>query len=366
MKAAVMRAARQPLTIEELELAPPQTGEVRVRLLATGVCHTDVMPLDGQMPLPTPVVLGHEGVGEIVELGPNVNGLVAGDRVMLTQIVCGRCWFCARGDTYLCELKKAKLISGGMLDGTGRLRDSRGAEVKHFFCQSSFAEEAVVDQRGVVRIAADIPPHVVAPLSCGAGTGIGAVLNIARPEVGSMIAVFGCGGVGLSAVLAAAHLAKAARVIAIDVVPHKLELAAAAGASDVVDARSVDVVAEIRRLTKGFGVDCAIECSGNAGAIANAWDCTRLGGVTVAVGVPPWGTQLNLNSDHLVGSKTLTGCSSGNVRPSIDLPRWIELYRQGRFPLDRLVTHTFPLEQINEAIDALHEGRVGRGVLVMN
>jgi Zn-dependent alcohol dehydrogenase len=364
MKAAVARAANRPLMIEDLELASPQAGEVRIRLLAAGVCHTDVMGLEGSMAISFPVVLGHEGVGVVEEVGEGVTHVASGDRVMMTQPVCGRCWHCVRGEPALCELKKARIFAGGMMDGTTRLSDRDGSPIRHFFCQSSFAEQSVADQRGVVRIPDDVEAHVVAPLACGGGTGLGAVLNTARVEPTSNVVVFGCGGVGLHAILAAVHLVGAAKVIAVDVVDHKLELAGRAGATHVINSRETDAVAEIRRLT-GRGADYAFDASGIPAVLAQAWDCTRAGGVTVAVGVPPVGTPITVNAFGLISGKSLLGCSSGSVRPSVDIPRYIELYQAGRLPLDVVVTTTFGLDEVNDALEAMHAGKVGRGVLVM-
>ena len=363
MKAAVLYEPGQPLRIEDVELAAPRAGEVRVRVGAAGVCHSDYHVMRGDMAAQLPAVLGHEGAGVVEEVGPGVTGVAPGDHVVLLwRTSCGRCEYCSVGRPALCTVGIAVRSSGLLPDGTSRLR--RGdTELRHFAGVSCFAEQTVCAERAVLKIPEDVPMPVAAVAGCAVMTGVGAVVNTARVEPGSTVLVIGAGGVGLCAVMGAA-LAGAARIIAADVNPSKLELATSFGATDVVDASHEDVVEAVRELTGG-GVDYAFEVIGLTHTVEQAIRAVRTGGTAVAVGLVPTGATAQVNVQQLVmQEKTFKGSIYGSTRPQTDFPRLFDLYRRGRLPLDRLLTREWRLDQINEAYDALLAGTVARSVVV--
>jgi S-(hydroxymethyl)glutathione dehydrogenase/alcohol dehydrogenase len=361
MKAAVMTAPSQDLAIEEVELGEPRQGEVLVRLVATGVCHSDVSAWQGSR-IPLPAVLGHEGAGIVEQIGPGVIATKPGDHVLLNVVPrCGRCEPCVTGQPQLCQTSRPALYSGTLLDGTSRLSRSNGDSLWHFFAQSSFAERAVVSEGAVVPIRRDAPLDKLAPLACGASTGIGAVLNAARPEVGSTIAVVGCGGVGLSAIAAAA-LTHPRLLIAVDIADDKLELARSFGATHTFNGAQEDPVSQVIALT-GAGVDHAFECVGHPVSMDQMVQMIRSGGHGYVVGAAPPGVKLDIDAGRLLSNKHLHGVAAGNVRPSVDLPRFVDLYMDGKLPLDRLVTRTYDLNGVNAALRALETGALGRGVI---
>ena len=362
MKAAVLRAPNQPLSIEELQLADPGPGEVRVRLVATGVCHTDASAISGAIPVPTPIVLGHEGAGIVEAVGPAVTMLKPGDHVVLSVMPsCGKCPACVSGQPWLCHVAGPMLFAGQMLDGTRRL-SQEGQPVNHFFAQSSFAEHAVVAELGAAKVRDDAPLDIVAPLACGASTGIGAILNAARVEPGASVAVIGCGGVGLSGIMAA-HLAEAGQIIAVDIAANKLAMAQDFGATHLVDASASDPVAQIRNLTHGFGVDYSFEFIGRQDTMEQAIEAIHPGGHAYIIGGAPVGTRFSADAMTFLFGKNVHGVVGGFTRPTVDIPRFVELYMSGRLPLDRLVSRRYPLEEINEAFEAMHHGEVARSVI---
>ncbi|HSR24106.1 MAG TPA: Zn-dependent alcohol dehydrogenase [Candidatus Eisenbacteria bacterium] len=363
MRAAVLYEPGAPLRVEEVELAPPRAGEVRVRVAAAGVCHSDYHYMRGDLTTNLPVVLGHEGAGVVEEVGPGVTAVAPGDPVVLLwRTSCGRCEYCSAGRPALCPAGLAIRASGRMADGTSRL--SRGGEeIRHFLGVSCFAEHVVCSERAALRIPDDVPLPVAAVAGCAVMTGVGAVVNTARVEAGSSVLVIGAGGVGLCAIMGAV-LAGAARIVAADLSPAKLELATQFGATDVVDASRDDVVEAVRELTGG--VDYAFEVIGLPQTVAQAVRAVRAGGTAVAVGVAPVGAATQVDLLELVlQEKTLKGSIYGSTRPQADFPRLFELYRRGRLPLDRLLTREWPLERVNEAYDALIEGGLARSVIVM-
>lgn len=360
MRAALMRAQREELVVEDVELAEPRAGEVAVRLAATGVCHSDRAAWAGHRELPVPMVLGHEGAGVVEAVGPGVTAVAPGDHVVLAAIArCGRCEACVKGEPWLCATAGATIFSGTMPDGTTRLSQD-GRPVYHFFSQSSFAERAVVPEGAAVKVRPDVPLEKVATLACGAATGLGAVFNAARVPLGASVAVIGCGGVGAS-VIAGAELAHAGTIVAIDIAEEKLAYARTLGATHVVHAGEVDAVERVRELTGG-GVEIAFECVGGPKTMAQLVAMLRAGGNGYIVGAAPPGTTFPFPTDGFIQNKHLHGVLLGNVRPSVDIPRYVELYAKGKLPLDRLVTRTYRLEQINDALEAM-EHSVGRGVV---
>ena len=361
MKAAVMNARGADLVVEDLDLEAPRTGEVAVRLVATGVCHSDLNGLRGSRDLRLPMVLGHEGAGIVDAIGAGVTAVAVGDHVILSAIGrCGRCAECVDGRPWLCSVAGATIFSGTLPDGTTRL-SRRGQPVYHWFAQSSFAERAVVPEGAVVRIRDDVALDKVATLACGVSTGLGAVFNAARVEIGSSVVVIGCGGVGVSAVIGA-ELAHASRIVAVDIDDDKLAYARSFGATHTVNGATEDAVKRVREITGG-GADHTFECVGNPVTLTQLVEMVRPGGHGYVVGAAPPGTRFPFPTDGFIRNKHLHGVMQGNVRASVDIPRYVDLYAAGKLPLDRLVTRRYPLEGINDAFAAL-EHSVGRGVIV--
>jgi alcohol dehydrogenase len=356
-------AASRPLAIEELDLAPPGEQEVLVRVRAAGLCHSDLSVIDGARPRPTPMVLGHEAAGEVVETGRGVRDLGPGDRVVMVFVPsCGGCVPCQEGRPALCEPAAAANSAGTLLGGERRL-SRRGEPVHHHLGVSAFAEHAVVSRRSLVRIDADLPFEEAALFGCAVLTGVGAVVNTARVPPGASVAVVGLGGVGLNALLGAV-VAGAARIVAVDLAPDKLGLAEELGATDTVDARDDDAVEAIRAATGG-GVDFAFETAGAVGALDLAYRLTRRGGTTVTAGLsPPRATWPVQHLSLVVEERTVRGSYVGSCVPLRDLPRFVALYRRGRLPVDRLLSGRVGFDDLNAAFDRLAEGRAIRQVLV--
>lgn len=364
MKAAVLYRTKQPLQVEEVDLAPPGEGEVMVRIGAAGVCHSDYHFMNGDLPITLPAVLGHEGAGVVEEVGPGVKALQKGDHVVLLfRAACGRCEYCARARPALCALAGQLRNTGRLLDGTSRL--SRGGEeIRHFLGVSCFAERAVVPVEGAVRIPDDIPLEIAALMGCAVLTGVGAAVNTAAVEPGATVLVVGAGGIGLNCVMGAV-VAGANQVITADLSDSKLELSLDFGATHTVNAGERDLVAAVRELTAGEGVDYAFEAIGNPRATRQAFESLRRGGTAVSVGIAPIGSDLSIDAGELVyQEKTLKGSYYGSSRPHADITRFLNLYRSGRLPLDRLLSRRYPLERVNEAYDALLAGEVARSVLI--
>jgi NDMA-dependent alcohol dehydrogenase len=362
MRAAVLYEVGKPLVVEEVELAGPRAGEVRVRITATGVCHSDLHYIKGDLKMPLPVVLGHEAAGVVEELGPGVDSVRAGDRVVLLFApACGHCAYCARGRPHLCGMRYR--VRGRMPDGTTRLR-ARGQDLNHFTCVSSWAEEAVVPASGVLPIDPEVPVGSAALLGCAVTTGVGAVVNTAQVPPGATVAVFGLGGVGLN-VVQGARIAGAAAIIGVDVLPHRLDAARRFGATHAVNAARDDPVKAIHDLTGG-GADYAFEVIGRAATVRQAVDSVARGGVAVAVGLPPAREELTVPGPSFVlEEKTLRACFYGSSRLRSDIPRLLSLYSAGRLMLDELVTASFPLDRVNEAVTALDRGDGLRSILQM-
>jgi len=374
MRAAVLRqtgatapyALSRPLSIETVRLQPPGRGEVRVRVRAAGLCHSDLSVIDGSRPRPLPMLLGHEAAGEVVELGEGVAGLRLGDQVVFSFVpMCGSCDPCACGRPVLCEVGAAANAGGTLLDGAIRLHDAHQAPLHHHLGVSGFAEYAVVSERSAVRVDPDLAPSIAALFGCAVMTGVGAVVNTAGVRPGESVAVFGLGGVGLSALLGAIACS-AWPLVAVDVVPEKLALARELGASHCIDARAGDVAAQVREATGG-GVDYAIETAGNERVLAAAYAATRRGGCTVTVGLPAPDRLFSVPAVGLVAEeRTVKGSYMGSAVPRRDIPRYIALHRAGRLPVDRLLTHSLPLEEINTGFDRLASGEAIRQVVLFD
>ena len=361
MKAAVLYQPQQPLRIEDLQLAPPKAGEVRVRVAANGVCHRNLHVMTGAMRMPLPIVLGHEGAGIVEEVGPGVTGLREGDHVVLSfQPVCGSCYTCTQGKPQLCETRPKAL--GVLMDGTTRLRH-HGQEVFHFAYTASFAEATVVPESCAIKIRPDIPLDRACFVGCGVMTGVGAAINTARVQPGSAVAVIGCGGVGLN-VIQGARLAGAYQIIAIDLLDNKLAFAKTFGATHTINSGQDDPLKAVLDLTHGRGADFAFEVISTPKTIELAFRMTARGGVCTIVGVSPEGARISLNPNiFTMMEKTLKGSYYGSTRPRVDMPRLLDMYMDGRVKIDELVSRTFTLEQVNEAYDLLQQGGVARSVV---
>jgi aryl-alcohol dehydrogenase len=358
--AAVVESAGGPFEIGPAELGEVQADEVRVRMTASGICHTDLLIREGTFPTPMPVVLGHEGAGVVEEVGAAVAGLAVGDRVALSYGSCGDCGACATGRPFHCADFFPRNFLATRPDGSTAL--SRGGQPlhSHFFGQSSFATGAIVNQRSVTPIADDVPFEVVAPFGCGVQTGAGTVINALRPQAGSSIAVFGAGGVGLSAIMAAV-ICGCDPIVAVDVRTNRLDIARELGATHVVDATQADPVDAIIEITGG--VDASIEASGVPGVLRQAVDALAPNSIAMLVGAPPAGTEEPIDTNAMLSTgRIVRGVVEGHSVPQIFIPQLIDLWRAGRFPIDRLI-RTYDFDQINEAGDAALAGDVVKPVL---
>jgi Zn-dependent alcohol dehydrogenase len=362
-QAAVLWEPGRPVEILEVDLAAPQEGEVLVRIAACGVCHSDLHVVDGHLPEPLPLVLGHEAAGVVEETGPGVRSLEPGDHVVLALVPsCGRCEECRRGRPNFCTLGARMAAEGTLADGTSRL-SLNGRMLHHFNSISAFAGYAVVSESAAVKIRDDVALDSAALVGCSVLTGYGAVANTAGVEEGAIVAVWGCGGVGAN-VVQGARLAGASRIVAVDMRSEKLELARELGATDVVQAgEGVDAVAAVKDVTGG-GPDYAFEAIGSERAIQEAWRATRAGGTVVVVGIMPRGSSLTIDPWQFMSEKTLKGTFLGSARIHEDVPRLVELYHSGELDLDRLVSRRLPLVELPDAFDRLRAGDVVRQVVV--
>ena len=364
-KAAIAWGPGQPLSIEEVEVMPPQAGEVRVRIVATGVCHTDAFTLSGEDPEGVfPCILGHEGGGIVESVGEGVTSVKVGDHVIpLYTPECGECKFCKSGKTNLCQKIRSTQGKGLMPDGTTRFSKD-GQPIYHYMGTSTFSEYTVLPEISIAKVDPAAPLEEVCLLGCGVTTGIGAVMNTAKVKEGEGVAIFGLGGIGLSAVIGA-RLAKAGRIIAIDINESKFELARKLGATDCINPNDYDkpIQEVIVEMTDG-GVDFSFECIGNVKVMRAALECCHKGwGESVIIGVAGAGQEISTRPFQLVTGRVWRGSAFGGVRGRSELPSYVQRYMQGEFKLDDFITHTMPLEQINEAFDLMHEGKSIRTVI---
>ncbi|MEH8217191.1 S-(hydroxymethyl)glutathione dehydrogenase/class III alcohol dehydrogenase [Aeromonas veronii] len=364
-KAAIAWGPGQPLSIEEVEVMPPQAGEVRVRIVATGVCHTDAFTLSGEDPEGVfPCILGHEGGGIVESVGKGVTSVKVGDHVIpLYTPECGECKFCKSGKTNLCQKIRATQGKGLMPDGTTRFSKD-GQPIYHYMGTSTFSEYTVLPEISIAKVDPAAPLEEVCLLGCGVTTGIGAVMNTAKVKEGESVAIFGLGGIGLSAVIGA-RLAKAGRIIAIDINESKFELARKLGATDCINPNDYDkpIQEVIVELTDG-GVDFSFECIGNVKVMRAALECCHKGwGESVIIGVAGSGQEISTRPFQLVTGRVWRGSAFGGVRGRSELPSYVQRYMQGEFRLDDFITHTMGLEQINEAFALMHEGKSIRTVI---
>jgi NDMA-dependent alcohol dehydrogenase len=363
-QAAVLYEAGTPLRFEEVEVTPPQAGEVLVRMYAGGVCHSDLHVMKGDQVMPMPIILGHEGSGVVEEIGAGVASVKPGDHVIpIWRVSCGTCEYCTGGRPALCDVGTQMRVTGLMPDGSTRFH-IHGKPVRHFAGVSTFAQFSTMPEAAVLKIPPDFPLDKAAVLGCGVITGVGAVINAARVKMGSSVAVFGCGGIGLNAIQGA-RIVGALRIIAVDVTDQKLEYARTMGATHTINAAQQDPTATIKEITGGRGVDYAFEAIGITETIEQAYAATRKMGTCVVIGVTRADVRISLNANEMVyAEKTIMGSLYGSSRPKIDLLNLIEMYRSGKLLLDELLTRTYPLQQINEAYAALERGEVARSLVL--
>ena len=358
MKAAVCHEFGQPLVIEELELDPPRQGEVKVKLAACAICHSDIHYMEGAWGGTPPIVFGHEAAGVVEETGPDVVGVKPGDHVLVTLLrSCGHCFYCDQGDPNMCETVFP-------LDQKGPLRAKDGGAVKQGLRTGAFAEYVVVDESQTAVIPKEMPFESASLLSCGVITGLGAVVNTAQVPSGSSVVVIGTGGVGLNSVQGAA-LCGAQRVIALDISDAKLEAARRFGATHTVNPKKEDPREAVRALTDGRGADYVFVTVGITAAIEQGLDLLRKVGTLVIVGMPPEGAMAAFEAVEFADrSQRILGSKMGNTRLRVDIPKLVDLYQQGRLKLDELVSNRYPLERINEAIASVKETEALRNVIV--
>lgn len=363
IKAAVFRNVGEPFTIEKLDLQGPQRGEVMVRIAAAGVCHSDYHLMTGDLRHHKPVVPGHEGAGTVVEVGDGVQGIKSGDFVALNWAPnCGECFYCLNGRPSLCSTFIPSIWAGTMRDGTTRL-SKEGEPVYHFSAISCFAEYAVVPQESCVSLSNEVPAAVAALIGCAVTTGVGAVRRTAEVEPGSCVAVFGAGGVGLSTIMGA-KLAGAESIIAVDVVEDKLMLARDFGATHALLA-SDTAHKEIIEISDGRGADYVFEAIGIPAVQEQALKALRPGGTLVLEGIAPMGSQTNLPGATITRRElTVKGSYYGGTNTAEDFPLYADLYQEGKLDLDRLISKTYALEEINQAYEDLIGGKIARGVIV--
>ena len=364
-KAAIAWGPGQPLSIEEIDVMAPQKGEVRVRIVASGVCHTDAFTLSGDDPEGIfPCVLGHEGGGIVESIGEGVTSVAVGDHVIpLYTPECGECKYCKSGKTNLCQKIRETQGKGLMPDGTTRFHHN-GKPIYHYMGCSTFSEYTVLPEISLAKVNPAAPLEEVCLLGCGVTTGMGAVVNTAKVEEGATVAVFGLGGIGLSAIIGAV-MAKASRIIAIDINESKFDLARQLGATDCINPKKYDKPIQdvIVELTDG-GVDYSFECIGNVHVMRSALECCHKGwGESVIIGVAGAGQEISTRPFQLVTGRVWRGSAFGGVKGRSELPEYVERYLRGEFKLDHFITHTMGLEDINEAFDLMHEGKSIRSVI---
>jgi len=354
IKAAVVRKKGGPFQIEALALEGPSPDEVLIRIVATGMCHTDMVARDQLYTVPLPVVLGHEGAGVVEQIGANVKKIARGDHVVLTYMWCGHCKPCLNGHLTYCANFYPLNFGGAREDGSTATHDKQGAVRDHFFGQSSFGTFALAHERNVVKVPTSAPLDMLGPLGCGIQTGAGAVMNGLKVRPGSSFAAFGGGAVGLSAVMAA-RVAGATTIIAVDVVPSRLALAKELGATHTVNSKESDPVETVRKITGG-GADFTLESSGRPAVLRQAIDALAIRGTCGIVGAPALGTEASFDVNGVMtAGKRIIGIIEGDSVPDLFIPSLVELYAQGRFPFDRLVKF-YSLDQINQAAEDSEKG----------
>jgi len=360
MKAAVLYEQRKPLVVDDIEIQDPKDGEVMVKMAAAGICHSDLHFMEGLWPAPVPMVMGHEGAGIVEKVGPGVTSVAPGDHVVTSWVSpCGTCMTCMMSKPWLCV---SALMGGGtMRDGTTRLKKGN-QQLNHQNQVSTFAEYAVLPASGAVKIRDDMPLDKAALLGCGVMTGFGAVFNTAKVTPGSSVVVYGCGGVGLNVIQAAA-LANATTIIAVDTLDNKLEMAKQFGATHVINSSQEDPVPQVQAITGTMGAAFGFEVVGKPSVITQTFESVRPTGIAVVVGMAPAASNVVISTIGLFLTKTLTGSFYGEARIHQDMPMLADLYMAGKLKLDELVSRVYPLARINDAFDALKKGEVARSII---
>jgi len=359
IKAAVVRE-KGAFVIEDLELEEPRDNEVLVRMVACGVCHTDLIARDQYVPVPLPAVLGHEGAGVVERVGSRVTKVQPGDHVAMSYLSCGSCGSCEKGAPTHCDTFMPANFSGARLDGSLTLRKGQDKVHGSFFGQSSFASHSLASERNVVKVPKDLPLEIMGPLGCGIQTGAGGVMNSLKARPGSSIAVFGAGSVGISAIMAAV-VSGCTKIIAVDINDDRLTLAKEFGATHAINSAKTDPVAEVVGIT-GRGLDYSLDCTGVPVVLRSAFDSLATGGVCGLIGAAPAGAEVGLTMQSVLNGRTLMGIVEGDSVCDVFIPLLIELYRQGRFPFDRMVTF-YPFEEINRAAEDSEKGKTLKAVL---
>ncbi len=364
-KAAICSELNAPLEIHDVEVEAPHAGEVKVRMGASGVCHSDLSVQNGTLMGSLPLVLGHEGAGVIEEVGEGVEHLAPGDHIVVSWVPqCGQCYFCSRGQGELCEAGTMAMATGGLLDGTTRFTWKDGEPLRQMASSGTFSEVSIVPAIGAVKIPDDVPMNIAALIGCGVLTGVGAALNTASIRAGDTVAVIGCGGVGLN-VIQGARIAGADEIMAVDMVESKLQMAKSFGATTTVNASQADAVGQVMELTHQRGVDVAFEVIGLKKTIDQTVMMTRRGGQAILVGVPPMDVMVELPAFFgvVLMEKTIKGCWYGSSNVHTDVAKLLDYYRSGDLKLDELISRTIRLDQVNEAFDAMKTGEVARSVI---
>ncbi|MEU4343442.1 NAD(P)-dependent alcohol dehydrogenase [Nocardia sp. NPDC023852] len=360
--AAVVASGGAPFTLVDVELDEPRPDEAIVRMVAAGLCHTDLGVASGGLPFPLPGVLGHEGAGIVERVGSSITSVVPGDHVILSFTSCGRCGNCHDGHpAYCASWLPLNLIGGVRADGSHTVTRAGVPVGAHFFGQSSFSRHTLVDERSMVKIAPDVPLESVAPLGCGIQTGVGAVWNVLQPRPGANIVVLGAGAVGLSAVMAAA-LSPATTIIAVDRVAERLELARELGATHIVDADDTDIASAVGEITGAAGADGAVETTGSLSVLRTGADVLAPRGTLVIVGAPPFGSEVALDVNAMLPGRKVIGLTLGDGETQTMIPALVALVRSGRLPVDRLITR-YPFEGIGQAAQDMASGKTIKPVL---
>ncbi|HZQ87887.1 MAG TPA: Zn-dependent alcohol dehydrogenase [Acidimicrobiales bacterium] len=364
-RAAVLTGLEQPLEIRtDVEVEAPHAGEIKVRMAASGVCHSDLSMQNGTMMSAMPIVLGHEGAAVVEEVGEGVTNLEPGDHVIISWVPqCGDCFFCNRDQGYLCENASAALATGGLLDGTTRFT-SQGAPLFQMAASGTFSEVSIIPAIGAVKIPDDVDMKIAALIGCGVLTGAGAAMNTADIKKGDTVAIVGCGGVGLN-VIQGARIMGAGEIIAIDMNETKLQMAKEFGATATVNASQTNPVSAVMDMTAQRGADVAFEVIGLGDTIDQVITMTRRGGQAILVGVPRMDVMLQLPAFFgvVLAEKTIKGCWYGSSNVQKDVPKLLDLYKKGELKLDELISRTITLDQVNEAFDAMKTGEVARSVI---
>jgi S-(hydroxymethyl)glutathione dehydrogenase / alcohol dehydrogenase len=354
MKAACLRDESNELTIDEIAIEPLGPRDVLIRTAAVGLCHSDLHVIDGTLPRPRPLVIGHEGVGMVEAIGERVTSVAVGDHVISCLVMgCGVCHRCDQGEPSLCA-------DPGATRRAGRLSDN-GQPIGQMANIGALGQYMVIDERGAIAIPMDMPDHLAAILGCAVVTGLGAVFNVAKVQATQTVAVIGCGGIGLS-VIQAARICGASRIIAIDVSDTKLDLARQLGATDTINSTTVDPLSQLMTLTTD-GVDAAFECVGRPSLAELAVDMVSPGRCAYVVGMLPEGAAMTLSAIALRRCKSVTGVFMGATKPRVDIPRYVALWQQGLLDLESMVSHVLPMDQVNEGFSALARGEVARAVI---